>query len=116
MNVPKTPWFAVQVSYDRKVRLFEYELGSDVGTAHTPWTDAPSMRPITEPNLLRVEVVDKKVRIFVNHVHVVDAHHPEPKARALNLNVFANNNARVDARFRRVRVWRLPAPDTADEK
>jgi serine/threonine protein kinase len=69
-----------------------------------PMTSVPAARPFTESNRMRVEVSGKRVRLFVNDAHVGDHVADDYRPGNMLLECLVQQ-APVDVRFERVRLW-----------
>ncbi len=74
-----------------------------------PWTAVPALRRMTDRTTLRVEVTGTRVRLFVNGQYVGEREVKEMQPGKLALQVLAEQPP-VDARFERIRVWRINPP------
>src|SRR5262249_50248120 len=95
------PWSCVQLRADGRSRACYYHDGG-----LTPWRPSPAVRDITAANVLRVEMRRQNVRWFINGQYVGQVNHPRSRPGELALHWFANE-APVDVRFERVRLWRI---------
>jgi hypothetical protein len=70
------------------------------------WIPCPSLRPITALNTIRIEVEGTRVRIFANGRHVATERTPGLRPGRILFYLKADQPP-VDARFARLRLWRL---------
>jgi hypothetical protein len=94
----------------REVRL----VCGEEGEKHlVPWTACPALRPITERNTLRLETTGSRLRLFVNGRHVADRTNEERRLGIFQLTIRAYE-PQAEARFRRLRIWGVPAGGQSD--
>jgi hypothetical protein len=101
---PTEPWMGVEINQSGEARIRLYTAKIIPETLVT-WDAKKAMRPPTERNLLRLEVRDKLIRVFVNGREIGNEWEERLlPSRGLTLYVFAERSP-VEVRFNRVRVW-----------
>jgi hypothetical protein len=112
-------WWGISWGHAEGSTVIDYEVreaghGGEVRVRGLlPWTRCPALRPITERNTLRAEVLGTRMRLFVNGQYVAGLNEEGLRPGRIELYTFAEQPP-IEARFRRVRVWRLPDPPATD--
>jgi serine/threonine protein kinase len=111
--------FGCGVGYHFAFEVREGSRGGQIGLLYfdprkeiVPWKDAPALKPITQLNTVRLEVTGTQMRLFANGQHVLDHTDNRLLPGFVVLTTQANSGT-VEARFRRLRIWRVEPPGTA---
>jgi serine/threonine protein kinase len=98
---PTSPWLSAIVS-DEEGAGIHIQPGERLLEQMKP----TSMLPIDQPNKLRIEVVDRNIRLFMNGSFIDQQRFERYVPGGIFFHVFCTGTP-LDARFNRIRVWRI---------